>query len=102
MDFWALCIEAGRIVRTPKDKRTQPRADAILYKTDFSSAEIVAIQNREVVLGMDECALAAALGKPEAVNRSVGSFGRHDQWVYRRGGYAYVYTEDGEVRSYQQ
>lgn len=102
MDFWALCTEAGRILRTPENKRTQPRTDAILSEAGFSSQEKLAISNREVVLGMDECALAAALGKPESVNRSVGSYGRHDQWVYRRGGYAYVYTEDGKVRSYQQ
>lgn len=102
MDFWDMCVEAGRIVRTPDEKRVPPRADAILGKAGFSARDEAAVRSREVVLGMDECALAAALGKPESMNRSVGSYGRHDQWVYRRGSYAYVYTENGKVRSYQQ
>jgi len=100
MDFWRRCAEAGAIVRTPVENRQQPRAELVL---DYiAEADRYAVKHREIRLGMDECALAASLGRPSHVNRSVGSFGRHDQWVYESGRFRYVYTEDGTVTSYQQ
>jgi len=38
-------------------------------------------------------------GKPESVNRSTGSYGVHEQWVY--GGNNYLYFENGVLKSIQ-
>ncbi|MBE9509118.1 MAG: hypothetical protein IMY86_13860 [Chloroflexi bacterium] len=53
---------------------------------------------------MSELALLAAWGSPESINRTVGVWGEHRQYVYPTGrAYhnKYVYTQDGIVTSYQ-
>jgi hypothetical protein len=42
---------------------------------------------------------ASCWGKPERINSTIGSYGKHEQLVYR--GNNYVYLEDGIVRSIQ-
>ena len=63
----------------------------------------VAISNREVAVGMTGAEVLRSWGRPSKVNTSVGSYGKHEQWVYRHGGGAaqYVYLENGRVRSMQ-
>lgn len=64
-----------------------------------TSAKIVqAIKDQKVVLGMTAKQVELSWGKPEDVNRSVGSWGVHEQWVYGR---QYVYLENGKVSSFQ-
>lgn len=41
----------------------------------------------------------AAFGRAESINRSVGSYGVHEQWVYYGG--TYIYFENGRVTSWQ-
>lgn len=57
-----------------------------------------AIQQQEVVLGMTAEQVKLSWGKPEDVNRTVGSWGVHEQWVYGR---KFVYLENGKVTSFQ-
>ncbi|WP_180287760.1 hypothetical protein [Janthinobacterium sp. 35] len=42
---------------------------------------------------------ASNWGGPESVNRSTGTYGVHEQWVY--GGGNYIYLENGVVTSIQ-
>jgi hypothetical protein len=42
---------------------------------------------------------ASNWGKPEKINRSTGSYGVHEQWVYGSGNY--IYLENGAVSSIQ-
>lgn len=64
-----------------------------------ASATIVqAIKDQKVVLGMTAKQVELSWGKPEDVNRSVGSWGVHEQWVYGR---QYIYLENGKVCSFQ-
>jgi prefoldin subunit 5 len=44
--------------------------------------------------------LLYVLGEPDDINRTVGSFGVHEQWVYRKRD-MYIYIEDGYVTSWQ-
>jgi len=39
-----------------------------------------------------------ALGYPEDINKSVGTWGIHEQWVYNK---SYYYFENGKLTSYQ-
>lgn len=38
-----------------------------------------------------------SLGKPETINKTVGSWGVHEQWVY---GDTYLYFENNVLKSY--
>jgi len=53
-----------------------------------------------VAIGMTASQVRASnWGRPEKVNRSSGSYGTHEQWVY--GGNNYVYFQNGVVTSIQ-
>jgi hypothetical protein len=102
LDFWDICLEAGRLMRGPESQRDSPRGQAIFQAARISDSDKALARERLVELGMDECAVAASRGRPNDINRTVTSGGRSDQWVYRTGPYRYVYLHDGVVRSYQQ
>jgi hypothetical protein len=44
------------------------------------------ILNKTIRLGQSEWVLKEILGKPDDINRTVGSFGTHEQWVYNKNG----------------
>ena len=50
-------------------------------------------------IGMTEEMALISLGSPNDNNRSVGSWGVHEQWVYSNG--LYLYFENGKLKSYQ-
>lgn len=52
-----------------------------------------------VRIGMSATAAACSWGRPEDINRSVYSFGVHEQWVY--GGGNYLYFEDNVLTAIQ-
>jgi len=62
------------------------------------------INKHEIQLGMTGEMVEAAWGSPRAINRSVGSWGVHEQWVY--GSYTkyssptYLYFENGILTSW--
>jgi hypothetical protein len=39
-----------------------------------------------------------SIGKPEDINKSEGSYGTNEQWVYKN---RYVYFENGKLTSWQ-
>jgi hypothetical protein len=60
---------------------------------------------RKIVLGMTTELARASWGQPTDINRSVGSWGVHEQWVYRpalsSGSSTYLYFENGILTSWQ-
>ncbi len=50
-------------------------------------------------VGMTREMALISLGSPTDNNRSVGSWGVHEQWVYNSG--LYLYFENGKLKSYQ-
>jgi len=58
------------------------------------------IAQGKVAIGMSEAEVRTSWGNPGDVNRSVGSWGVHEQWVYA-GRYAYLYFENGILTSWQ-
>ena len=71
--------------------------DPIDPKWDKAVVELV--KQRKIKIGMSEKQALLSWGKPERVNKSVGSYGVHEQWVYSRG--QYVYMENGKLTSFQ-
>ena len=49
-------------------------------------------------IGMNQEMATISLGSPNDINRSVGSWGIHEQWVYKN---LYLYFENGKLKSYQ-
>lgn len=56
------------------------------------------IYNQQVWIGMTKKMLSDSMGNPENKNVSKGSWGIHEQWVYKN---KYVYIENGKVTSIQ-
>ena len=67
---------------------------------NYNTQEINSIINGTIFIGMSESALIACWGKPRDVNKSVGEWGTHKQYVYGDFG-PYVYVENGYVTSWQ-
>ena len=78
-------------------------ARAEIDRRGLMTAEEWALAERQRIRsGMSECALLASWGIPNKVNRSVGVWGVHKQYVYR--GYrlsSYAYVENGRVSGWQ-
>lgn len=56
--------------------------------------------SRKVRLGMSqEEAISSMGGKPYDINRTVGSYGTHEQWCYNGG--VYLYFDNGVLTSWQ-
>jgi len=62
-----------------------------------------AIRSGQVKLGMSKGMVTASIGFPIDVNRTVGTFGVHEQWVYGENPRyrKYIYFENGIVTSWQ-
>lgn len=62
-----------------------------------------AIRAEMLELGMDREMVEYAWGKPNEKNRSVGSWGIHEQWVYEKDGkYRFAYFENGILTGWQE
>ncbi|WP_219211914.1 DUF4124 domain-containing protein [Variovorax boronicumulans] len=57
----------------------------------------------KLIVGMPAQLVRRAWGEPTKINVSVGSYGRHEQWIYDRGSYRaqYVYVQNGIMTSIQ-
>lgn len=60
-----------------------------------------AIRANRLLFGMTKEQAKLSVGTPYDINRSVGSWGIHEQWVYRNRG-LYLYFEDGKLTSWQE
>ncbi len=98
------CFELGRSVRSAIKKPTEYSAAMVEKATTVHRVrltDISAIEKRQPEIGMEACAILAALGQPERSNRSVLRNGdEHLQLVYS-GRRLYIYLENGKLVSYQ-
>jgi len=58
-----------------------------------------AVLQRKIILGMTKQQVELSWGKPERINRSVGTWGVNEQWVYE--GQRYIYFQNGKLTSWQ-
>jgi len=59
---------------------------------------LTAIKNGKVFIGMTKQQVIASWGDPATINRTVGKWGVHEQWVYED---AYLYFENDTLTSFQ-
>ncbi|WP_372825511.1 hypothetical protein [Polaromonas sp.] len=76
------------------------RAEAIRRGLSFDRKLVM---EQKIRIGMSECGVYAAWGTPSDVNRTVGSWGVHKQFVYGSSGSSrnYIYIQNGRVSSFQ-
>ncbi|MBU1091802.1 DUF2845 domain-containing protein [Patescibacteria group bacterium] len=57
----------------------------------------------EVGIGMTKSQVKASWGEPDDINRTAGSWGVNEQWVYDRGNFnvQYIYFKNNVVTSWQ-
>src|SRR5450830_76179 len=71
----------------------------ILEEKKLALAEKKRLKSQGVNLGMSkEDVYASVWGRPRSVNRTTGSYGVHEQWVYDGG---YLYFENGVLTTIQ-
>lgn len=61
------------------------------------------MKEKKIIIGMTANQVLLSWGHPYDKNSSVGSYGRHEQWIYKVSGfkYDYLYFENGILTSYQ-
>jgi hypothetical protein len=90
-------IEESKKLVSEAEKNQRIRNAALIKKYGSTIAD--KIITGKIWIGMtDEMALES-WGKPEKNNRSVGSWGVHEQWIYHND--VYVYFENGILTSWQ-
>lgn len=72
--------------------------ERIMEKYNCDEETAILIHQRRVRIGMTDEQCRAAWGRPRDINRSVGSYGVHEQWCYNG---SYLYFEDGILTSFQ-
>ncbi len=76
------------------------KAKRVELTKKFGSEIADRIMNRKIWLGMTTEMARLSIGNPSDINRSVYSFGVHEQWVYSSLD-LYLYFEDGKLTSWQ-
>lgn len=71
--------------------------------TPFEARVNAAIATSKIMVGMTAEQARRSWGAPTKINRSIGTYGTHEQWVYDlgRSRSQYVYIENGIVASMQ-
>lgn len=85
-------------------KWLKTKAGKIWWKHQDWSREICqVIAKRQVQIGMTKEQVIASWGKPDDINRTVGTNYEHEQWVYDRGDFKMqlLYFENGIMTSFQ-
>ena len=93
-----LNISSGRM-----SAQDEEAAQERLAKIKRDNANFDAMIDGKIRPGMTASQVQNAWGNPSKINKSIGSYGVHEQWVYRNNGYnaQYVYIENGVVKSLQ-
>jgi hypothetical protein len=71
-----------------------------IVKSKWPLRTCVDIDQNNISIGMNEDQVIASWGKPSKINRSVGSWGSNEQWVYEDQ-FSYLYFENGILSSFQ-
>ncbi|MDG2365924.1 MAG: hypothetical protein P8L84_09760 [Methylococcaceae bacterium] len=74
----------------------------IYYRTLISEKDIKRVKNKQIAIGMSQCALYLSWGIPVTENKSIGVYGVRIQHVFSRNKNAYVYTENGVITHWKE
>jgi hypothetical protein len=84
--------------RMAENQAKRERQEYVNLNPGISERLRTAILEEKIILGMNREQVKLSWGKPKDVNKTVGSWGIHEQWVI--GGH-YLYFENGILTSWQ-
>ena len=89
-----------KLVREQKYKKEEDELDALenKYKKKYGEKFYNELKEGKFWIGMTKEMAIIALGEPDDINKTVGSWGVHEQWIYNK---LYIYFENGKLTSYQ-
>lgn len=79
------------------DKQIEKDNKAIIAKYGKNNGNLI-IQGK-VKIGFTKAMCIESWGKPELINKTIGKYGTHEQWVYEDGNY--LYFENGKLTTIQ-
>ena len=103
--------ELNQQERQERQKRKQETAQRrqwyVKRHPDIDQYIREAILEGSIVMGMNKDEVVASWGDPYDKNRTVGSWGVHEQWIYKPHKYLgapvyYFYFENGVLKSWQE
>lgn len=98
-DFKKIIIfKKSQIVKQQKELSEKLVKQSMIDK--YGELDANRIQKHSYWLGMTDEMARESLGNPTDINRSVGSWGTHEQWVYESKN-LYLYFENGKLTSFQ-
>ncbi|KAF0236686.1 MAG: hypothetical protein FD181_2590 [Prolixibacteraceae bacterium] len=87
--------------REEKEKETETKSEirkkSLIEK--FGKVSAQKILDEKIWLGMTDKMAKESWGNPKDINRSIGSWGAHEQWIYYD---TYLYFENGKLTSWQE
>jgi hypothetical protein len=89
-------IESENVTIDEQAEKTTSR-DNLLFKYRKSKFKN-AISKNKIAIGMTKEMVIDSWGDPENINRDVGSWGIHEQWIYNS---TYLYFENGKLTAFQ-
>lgn len=87
--------ESQELEQYLKDKN--PKLESLINR--YGEVDGRKIYNGRIWIGMTDSQARISIGRPNDINRSVGEWGTHEQWVYNDG--RYLYFENGKLTSWQ-
>lgn len=84
-------------IEKQKNEEKKLREKSIIKK--YGSYYGKLILQEKVALGMSKDMVRESWGTPSDINRTIGNFGVHEQWVYESGNY--LYFENGKLTTIQ-
>jgi hypothetical protein len=104
-DYLANKLAQQKTIDKAKADKTRTQNEAIYQRRTaltkkYGSKEIAEkIMAKKIWLGMTSEMAIESWGRPSDINKTVGSWGVHEQWVYRD---TYLYFENGVLTSWQE
>ena len=92
------CLQAPYFFKDSEENLARFQGAVKLKKAGVKDGTIDAIVDGKIFIGMMREYLILSWGEPERINKSAGSWGVHEQFVYSS---QYVYVENGIVTGYQ-
>ena len=106
-DWENALIWYNRLYSMKQDSKTKKNIEDIKLRLGMNEDQIdlswdpdviEKIKNHKVAIGMNKKQILLSWGQPDDINRSVGSWGVHEQWIY---GSKYLYLENDILTSFQ-
>lgn len=84
-------------IKNPSTQIIKTKEDRIIEK--YGKVYGPLIYNNQIAIGMTKKMVIESIGSPNDINKTIGSWGVHEQWVYLK---KYLYFENGKLTSWQE